>query len=166
MTRFRLAAAVFSCGCALAAGPPGVTSLTNPKVTYQRAAAPSVTLRRGPVTAVIVDHSPLNAGHRAGYNGLASLAHRAQPDDLFVPLYAGLHFELMFDGAEQPRDVMFEPRRARMELRLVSRTVVELYQAPMPHWKLESCTRSALDPRGVVLMTFACIPRARTFRHG
>lgn len=126
----------------MAEGPPGVTSLTDPKVKCARNATPSVTLRRGPVTAVITDHSPLDAGHHAGYSGVASLVHRAPPDNLFVPLHAGLNFELMFDGTEQPRDVMFEPRRAPMELRLVSRSVVELYQAPTPHWKLESCTRA------------------------
>ena len=149
-----------------AEGPPGVTSLTNPRVRYTRPQAHSVTLRRGPVTAVIVDNEPLDGGHRAGYNGIASLTHERRPENLFVPAYAGSNLEHIFDGTVVDQDRAFEPRRAPMELRSIDAHTVELYQPPTPTWKLESCTRFAIEPDGVITRTFECIPRAPTFHNG
>ena len=149
---------------------PGVTSLSNPEVKYQRAKGPYVELQRGPIRAVVVDNSAVDdrvlPGHRAGYSGLAHLSHRRRRENLFVPAYAGLNFEHIHDGTIQSRTVLFEPRHAPMQLRLIDRYTVELYQRPTPHWKLESCLRYQLLPDGAIQMTIECIPRARTFRHG
>jgi len=104
--------------------------------------------------------------HRAGYHGIASLRHSRQPRNLFVPAYAGLNFEHIHDGTVQPREILFEPRQAPMELRVVGEQVAELYQPPTPHWGLESCMRYELLPEGVIKLTFECLPRRDTFKNG
>ncbi len=81
---------------------PGVTSLTNRKVQFQKTDEHFVTLKRGSTVAVIVDNAEVDQGplskHRAGYNGVASLTHSNHKTNLFVPSIAGLNFEHIHDG--------------------------------------------------------------------
>jgi len=130
---------------------------------------PYVVLERGDIRAVIVNNEPVDddvlAGHRAGYSGLALLTHAERDKNLFVSSYAGLNFEHIHDGTVQERDVLFEPRRAPMEIRQIDPLTVELYQEPTPHWKLESWLRYELLADGVIEMTLECIPHERVFRN-
>ncbi len=148
----------------------GVTSLDRPEVLYRVPDEPYVVLRRGGVVAVIVNNEPVDdkflPGHRGGYSGVAYLQARGRPTNVFVPSYAGLNFEHIHDGTVKDRKILFEPRNASMELRRVDAHTVELYQAPTPHYMLESCTRYRLLEDGTIEMTFECIPRARTFQTG
>ena len=127
-------------------------------------------LQRGGVTAVVVDNGAVDdstlQGHRAGYSGVASLTHEKRNDNLFVPSYSGLNYEHIHDGTNQERDVLFEPRRAPMELRVLGPNIVELHQPPTPTWKLESVLRYEILSDGTIEMTLECIPRAKTFRNG
>lgn len=148
---------------------PGVTSLTNPKVKYQIADQPFVILKRGKNTAIVVDNSAVDTkelpGHRAGYNGVASLKHQGQTDNIFVPSLAGLNFEHIHDGTPILKE-KFEPRKFPMQLRIISDDTVELYQAPTPNWKLESCGRYQILDDGTIEYTFECIPHADLFKNG
>ena len=148
----------------------GVTSLTDASVQYRVAEKHHVLLQRGDVTAILVDNAAVDVpelpGHRAGYNGVASLIHRNRPANLFVPLYAGLNIEHIHDGSSEGLKEKFEPRKFPMELRIVDRYTVELYQAPTGNWKLESCGRYALLEDGAIEYTFECIPRAGGYRNG
>ncbi len=76
---------------------PGVTSLTDSSVRFQVAEDHYAVLQRGEVRAVVVDnaefHLPVLPGHRAGYNGIASLTHGRRDANLFVSAVAGLNFE-------------------------------------------------------------------------
>ena len=150
--------------------PPARTTLSDPSIRYTVPERPFVVLRRGPIEATIVDNRAVNdevlTDHRAGYSGVAALRHKDQPRNVFVPQYAGLNFEHIHDGTLQDDAVLFEPRRARMELRSINDHVAELYQAPTPHWNLESVTRYELLPDGTIEMTFECIPRAARYAHG
>ncbi len=149
---------------------PGRTSLTNPGIAYAVPEKPYVALRRGDVEAVIVDNRAVDdevlPGHRAGYSGVAAIRHAARMENLFVPEFAGLNFEHIHDGTTYPREILFEPRQAPMQLRRVGAHAVELYQAPTPHWGLESCQRYELLPDGAIELTVECIPRRRSFKNG
>jgi len=127
-------------------------------------------IRRGPIEMVVVDNSAVDdkvlPGHKAGYHGIGSLRHASQPRNLFVPQFSGLNFEHIHDGTAQPRELLFEPRHAPIELRFVSDHAVELYQPPTPHWGLESCMRYTLLEEGVIELAFECIPRRETFKNG
>lgn len=150
---------------------PGVTSLTNRQVVYRTSGVHHVVLKRGKVTAVIVDNAavtekPLLADHRAGYNGVAQLTHKDRPANIFRAPYAGLNYEHIHDGTLEVSAEKFEPRVSTLQLRIVDRRTVELYQPPTKNWKLESCGRYRLLEDGVIEYTFECIPRAKTFRQG
>jgi len=149
--------------------PQGVTSLTNAGVHYEVPDAHYVVLSRDPVKAVVVDNAPVDdeelPGHRAGYHGLAKLTHRSRSANIFVPSYSGLNFEHIHDGTTHPREILFEPRNAPMQLRHVDAHIVELYQPPTPTWQLESCLRYELLADGVIELTIECIPRRDVYRN-
>ena len=150
--------------------PPGITSLTNPSVVYLVPEKPYVVLQRAGIEAVVVDNRAVDdevlPGHRAGYNGIASLKHVRRRENLFVPAYAGLNFEHIHDGTVQERTILYEPRNWPMELRVIDPFTAELYQKPTPHYGLESCTRYQLLDDGTIEMTFECIPRRATYKNG
>jgi hypothetical protein len=154
-----------------AAAPGAVsTSLSDPSTRFTVPPIGYAVLKRGPVEAVIVNNRAVDdgtlKGHRAGYGGVASLKHQKRRENLFVPAYAGLNFEHIHDGTTQPADVLYEPRRAPMELRLINQHTAELYQKPTPHWGLESCQRFLLLEDGTIELTVECVPRKRSFKSG
>lgn len=146
------------------------TTLANESQSYQKSPYDYVVLKRGGVEAIVVNNAPVDnavlPGHRGGYSGLASLKRTGQTSNLFVPSYAGLNFEHIHDGTTRERDVLFEPRNVAMELRVVDKNTVELYQPATPTWGLESATRYHMLEDGTIEMVFECIPRRETFRHG
>src|SRR5207237_3535604 len=105
------------------------------------------TVRAGYIPAIIGDNAAAG-DHRAGYNGLWSLTHKAEKTNLFVPSVAGLNFEHIFDGETlDPKGetkIFFEPRNAPMEFKQISATEAELHQPPSPTFFLESWTRFTL----------------------
>jgi hypothetical protein len=165
------AAAVLLCATIVQAqDPPARTTLSDASIRYTVPERPFVVLRRGPIEAILVNNRAVNdellTDHRAGYSGVAALRHKDQPRNIFVPQFAGLNFEHIHDGTVQEDAVLFEPRRAPIELRSINDHVAELYQAPTPYWRLESATRYDLLSDGTIEMTFECIPRAATYANG
>lgn len=164
-----IALAVTRMACA-ADKPQALTTLANPTIRFTVPENHHVTLRRGPIEAVIVDNHAVDdavlPGHRTGYHGIGSLKHAKQSRNIFVPTYSGLNFEFIHDGTVQFNDVLDEPRHATMELRIIDERTAELYQAPTPHWGLESCARYHLLDDDVIELTFECIPRRATYRNG
>src|SRR5262249_35948408 len=130
---------------------------------------PYVVLRRGPIEAVIVDNravdDPILPGHRAGYHGVASLTHERQSRNLFVPAFSGLNLEHIHDGTTQQRDILYEPRRAPIQLRVLNDHIADLYQPTTPPWVLESCARYELLDGGTIELTFECVPRRATWKN-
>ena len=119
-------------------------------------AVEAASAERGPIARfetralrlVVADNSAYEPTHRAGYNGLAELRlGNSEAPNLFVPFYAGLNFEHVFNGVENTYawDI-FEPRKAPLTLRRVSKHQVELRQERTEHWPLRS--RLVYDVRG------------------
>jgi hypothetical protein len=156
-------------GAAAATMRSDKTTLSEKTAKFRVPETPYVTLKRGPVEATIVDNRAVDdavlKGHRAGYSGVASLRHEKRPENLFVPAVAGLNFEHIHDGTTQPREVLYEPRNAPMELRVIDAHTAELYQKPTPHWGLESCQRFHLLEDGTIELTIECVPRKRSFKN-
>ena len=127
----------------------------------------TVTIRAGDIRAVFVDNTEFGA-HRAWYNGVASLTHKADTVNIFRPRVAGLNFEHIFDGAKwwEPAEVLFEPRACPMIIKKISDRTVELHQPPTELHKLESWTRFTVTEPHYIDMEFTCIPRAGTFDRG
>jgi hypothetical protein len=149
---------------------PGLTSLSDPALKFKVPEKPYVVLKRGPIEVVIIDNRAVDdavlPGHREGYHGIASLKHDRQNRNIFVPSYAGLNFEHIHDGTTQERQVLFEPRNFPMQLRVIDEYTAELYQAPTPHWRLESCLRYQLLNDGVIRFVFECVPHRNVFNSG
>jgi hypothetical protein len=147
---------------------PRVTSLTNTSVRYQVPKEHLVVLKRGGVTAVVVDNTvigpPIRRRSAGGYSGVASLTRTDRPENLYTPV--GLNFEHIHDGTLAVNRDKFEPRTTPMELRVIDEHTVELYQGPTPYWKLESCGRYHLLADGTIEYTFECVPRADVFKNG
>ncbi|MCK5606485.1 hypothetical protein KAR91_31575, partial [Candidatus Pacearchaeota archaeon] len=156
---------LFSGALVLSAELKNTNSNTNLKLKK-----PYFVLERNNITAVIINNKRIDdkilPQHRAGYSGLASISHQSNGKNLFVPLYAGLNFEHIFDGTNKSRDILFEPRRAIMNIRRLDDYTVELYQPPTPYWKLESWLTYTLLEDGTLELLFECIPHARTFENG
>jgi len=127
------------------------------------------TFRAGDLTAVIGDNGAAGE-HRAGYNGIWRLTHRAEPTPLFVPTVAGLNLEHIFDGqrvdADNSRRIFFEPRNAPMTFRKLSDVEAELHQPPTPTFHLESWTRFTMAPPDGIDMRFRFRPTQHSFGHG
>lgn len=167
---FLSALALSSVTVVAAEGANPRTTLDNPAIKFTVPDKPFVVLRGGALEAVIADNRAVDdavlPGHRAGYHGVASLKHDRQQRNLFVPAYSGLNFEHIHDGTVQQREILFEPRNAPMQLRVIDPCTAELYQAPTPHWGLESCMRYHLRDEEVIELTFECIPRRDPYKNG
>jgi hypothetical protein len=146
------------------------TTLSDTKLKYRVPEKAYVILKRGGVEAVVVNNEAVDdkvlPGHKAGYSGVAILRGAGRKENFFVPNYAGLNFEHIHDGTVQPNNVLYEPRHAPMQLRSIDAHTVELYQAPTPHYGLESCQRYRLLKDGTIELTVECIPRRKSFRNG
>src|SRR5437762_13606249 len=124
------------------------------------------TFRVGDLTAVIGDNEA-DGEHRAGYNGVWSLTHRSGMRSLFVPAYAGLNHEHIFNGdAEADSKIFFEPRHAPMTSRKVSDSEAELHQPPTPTFHLESWTNFRLVEPHYLDMTYRCVAHQHVFHRG
>lgn len=156
--------------------PPSIAKTDKPiqdsvsrNTTHVVSDKPYLVLERGDIRVVIVNNEPADdevlPKHSGGYSGVASLTHRSQDKNLFVPSYAGLNFEHIHDGTVKTNNVLFEPRQASMQIKQIDKHTAELHQAPTPNWQLESWLRYQLLEDGAIEMTLECIPHARTFEN-
>jgi len=116
--------------------------------------------------AWVGDNASGDEQHRAGLNGIWKLTCTDEPESVFVPHLAGLNLEHVFDGHVGERDLLFEPRRAPMELQKIGETEAELYQPPLPFWGVESWTRFHLIAPYFVDMDFRFRATKPVFRYG
>lgn len=116
----------------------------------------------GDLTAVIGDNSA-DGEHRAGYNGVWSLRHK-NSRNLFVPAYAGLNHEHIFNGeTEDDRQFFFEPRTAPMTFNKISENEAELHQPPTPTFQVESWTRYKLSAPHYLDVNYRCMAHQHVF---
>ena len=116
----------------------------------------------GELTAVIGDNEG-HDGHRPGYSGLHSLTSVRSQNSLFVPAYAGLNLEHIFDGHNDSREAFYEPRQAAMTFERLGDDSAELHQPPTPIWGVESWTRFALRAPYYIDFEFRCVPHREAF---
>ena len=148
----------------------GMTTLTDKSAEFRKLDSHYVILEQSGVSMIVVDNAAVDIpelpGHRAGYNGVASLKHAGSGSNLFVPAYAGLNFEHIHDGTTRNLIEKFEPRKFPMELRLIDSNTVEVYQPATGNWQLESCGRYSLQKDGTIEYSFECIPRKGAYAKG
>ena len=115
-----------------------------------------------------VGNNSAKGEHRAGYNGVFALTSVHQEENLFVPQYAGLNLEHVFDASArgQDRDVFFEPRVAPMSFELIDEQTASLHQPALPTWQVESRTTFRLVDPYYLDVSFECVPTADVFRGG
>jgi len=123
----------------------------------------------GDLTAVIGDNGA-EGDHRSGYNGIWSLTHKTQAQNLFVPAVAGMNLEHIFDGQtlDPPGQtkLFFEPRNAPMTFKRLSDSSAELHQPPTPTFFLESWSTFKLQAPDAIDFIFRCRATQHVFRRG
>lgn len=124
------------------------------------------TLQTSELTVVAGDNEAgtgEHAAHRAGYNGIWSLQHRAAPENCFVPAVSGLNLEHLMDDLfmTDAGGEIFEPRQHPMTLERVSEDCVRLVQEPSPLTGVASVTTFTVREPHIIDMTFqATLTRA------
>lgn len=119
----------------------------------------------GDLRAVIGDNGAEDE-HRAGYNGVYSLASRHQSESLFVPAYAGLNLEHIYDGHATAHELRYEPRQADMTFSKLDDATAQLHQPATPYFGLESITTFRLHEPHYIDMVFECMAHKPVFEHG
>lgn len=145
--------------CVLTSAANGLFA-EEPAAGAEDPAAPhAVELRVERLTCRIGDNRALGS-HRAGYNGIFSMASPDQAENVYVPAFAGINLENFFDARPRHPDqkVFFEPRSHPMTLRRINATTVELRQASTPFFGIESRMRFELKSPYYVDYTYTCIP--------
>ncbi|MBM3500065.1 MAG: hypothetical protein FJX74_15525 [Armatimonadetes bacterium] len=122
-----------------------------------------VSLQVGDLTATVIDNAPLEE-HAGRYNGLTRVVHAAGPESFFVPTYAGLNFEHLYDAETDG----FSPREGAYGLRRLGPTAVALYRpaAEEPHWQVESLSTFTCSAPSTIDFEFACVPRRQDYAGG
>jgi hypothetical protein len=135
--------------------------LESPLADLLKTQGQPITLSAGDIQAVFIDNYAFDPNHRAGYNGLAELRHRAQDSTLFVPSYAGFNLEHIFssDSLQQ----LFEPRRNPLSLKKISDSEVLLHQPATPLSHIESWTLFQLTPPYYIDVSFRCVIHSKEF---
>jgi len=130
--------------------------------------AESADLKASGILAVVTDNEAWQA-HVAQYNGLAYLSMGREYENVFHKLYGGFDLECFFDRDQAPPvttprnlDFIYEPRHVPMNLRRISDRVVELHEAPGPHWGIETWTRFTVREPDSIDVEFECVLRTRT----
>jgi hypothetical protein len=87
--------------------------------------------------------------------------------NLFVPDYAGLNLEHVFNGEEPPdAKTFFEPRHAEMTFTQLTEREGELHQPATPTFHVESWTRFRLTAPHYLDMSFRCVAHQHVFPRG
>lgn len=121
--------------------------------------------RVGDLRAVIGDNSA-DGEHGAGYNGVWSLTSRHESRNLFVPAYAGLNLEHIYDGHDADPAVRYEPRVAEMRFTGLDDATAQLHQPATPSFGLESIATFTLREPCYVDLRFECMAHRESFHHG
>lgn len=110
-------------------------------------------LRSQHLQLFVADNKAYSPHHRTGYNGVSELYCCGEPRNLFVPTYAGLNFEHIFNGDSATYSWnKFEPRQAPMKLTRRASNSIELLQTRTQNWPLETTlTYSSVEPDAVDL---------------
>ena len=125
------------------------------------------TFNTGEIIAVIGDNAAQDS-HRAGYNGVWDFRHRTSTRNLFVPAYAGLNLEHIFNGETEfaDGDTFFEPRRTPMTFTKLNEQQAVLHQPATPNFHVESTTRFTLRAPWYLDLDFRCTPHQHVHERG
>ncbi len=116
----------------------------------------------------VIGNNAAREDHKAGYNGVFHLTSVHQPESVFVPAYAGLNLEHVFDGSARfaDRNILFEPRNVPMSFKKIDERTAELHQPPTPVMKMQSVTRFTLVDPYSIDVEFRCVPHEDVFEGG
>ncbi len=116
----------------------------------------------------IIGNNAAMGDHRGGYNGVFRLTSIHQSESIFVPAYAGLNLEHIFDGDTErgPVEQFLEPRHSPMQFKKMDEGTALLHQPPTPHRQMESTTEFHLLDPYYIDVTFRCTPHKDAYQGG
>jgi hypothetical protein len=128
----------------------------------------TIGVKTSKIEATFVDNAAFGDTHKAGYSGLASLKGSDQERSIFVPDYAGLNYELIYDGevglnqTAMERDLVFQPRRVPIRITKEGNSVI-LTQENTPYWRLAGKIRFDFIAEDTIDINMDFTPTENTF---
>jgi len=127
-------------------------------------------LEAGDLRCLIADNSPWK-DHRLGYHGIGSLTHSACEGSPFVPLYAGVNLEFLFDGVRHNMEPRWlgdgDDRQATpTDVKYSGKSRATVHWPETPDWAVEAWVAYQVVEPHYIDVSIRLQPRKKSFQRG